>query len=860
MKYPHLFSPLKIRDCILPNRIMSTAAVFRLAAEDGHVTKEITERYQRMAKGGLGAIVVEAAVVLPSRSSFNLRVSDDAFLPELRAFVEAIREVNPEVKIGLQNIHFLKVARSGWRQKVEDLTPEDIAAIPGMFAGGALRTKEAGFDWVEIHMAHFTTLASFLSLVNKRTDGYGGDFEGRVRLPIEVIRAVREAVGDYPVGLRMNGEEFTKEGNTLLQTAPIACRLAAEGVDYISVSAGERFEDAPPPPEGFPPFAGTGYSGYRMSPRWWNVDGVQVYLAEGIRKALRKEGYSIPVVTAGKIRMPDLADEIIAQERADIIGMARTVLADPDWPVKARDGRDDEIVKCAACGWCSESDERYETVLCIQWPKGVINAPDPWLFSPPCRVACPAGVDVREYIDLIGQGKFERALEVVEDKIPLPGVIGRVCPRPCEDHCNRAQLDEPVAIDALKRYIADTVAARGTRSVPVPPRTKKERVAIIGSGPAGLSAGAYLAKLGYATTIYEAGPVAGGMLAWGIPEYRLPRDILNNEISQIRELGVEIKLNSPIGEGGLTLDDLRANGYSAIFVGAGAQGSSPLDIPGTESSQVVDGAQWLKDANLGNRVPTGDKVVVIGGGNVAMDAARTALRQGASSVTVVYRRTGEEMPAIRSEVEEAQREGIQIRYLSAPQKVVLDQGTCVGLECLQTELGEPDASGRRSPVAVPGSEFVVDADLIIAAVGQKVDPSFLAGETVEMNANGTLKVDPVTLSTSTPGLFAGGDVVLGPATVVEAMAAGRRAALAIDCYLSGKEMPDIPLPTPIPYEEVNVEFFKTHPRQKMPELPVAERIGSFAEVELGFGVAEAQQEVVRCFQCGMFPKLDKFED
>lgn len=858
MKYPYLFSPLKIRDCVLPNRIMSTAAVFRLAAEDGHVTKEITERYQRMAKGGLGAIVVEAAVVLPSRSSFNLRVSDDTFMPELKEFVKAIREVNPEVKIGLQNIHFLKVARSGWRQKVEDLSPEDIAAIPAMFAGGAARTKEAGFDWVEIHMAHFTTLASFLSLVNKRTDEYGGDFEGRMRLPLQVVRAVREAVGDYPVGLRMNGEEFTKEGNTLLQTARIACRLAAEGVDYISVSAGERFEDAPPPPENFPPFAGTGYSGYRMSPRWWNVDGVQVYLAEGIRKALRKEGYAIPVVTAGKIRMPDLAEEILREERADIIGMARTILADPDWPIKARDGRDDEIVKCAACGWCSESDERYETVLCIQWPKGVLNAPEPWLFSPPCRVACPAGVDVRTYIDLIGQGEFERALEVVEDKIPLPGVIGRVCPRPCETQCNRANLDGAVAIDALKRYVADTVAARGTRQVTIPPRTKKERVAIIGAGPAGLSAAAYLAKLGYATTIFEAGPVAGGMLAWGIPEYRLPRDVLRDEISQVQGLGVEIKLNSPIGQGGLTLADLRAQGYSAIFLGVGAQGSSPLDIPGTETTQVVDGAAWLKDANLGNPVPTGNKVVVIGGGNVAMDAARTALRQGATSVTVVYRRTGEEMPAIRSEVEEAEREGIQFRYLSAPQKVVLsDQGACVGLECLQTTLGDPDASGRRSPVPVAGSEFVVDADLVIAAVGQTVDASFLAGESAERNPNGTLKVDPVTLATSTPGLFAGGDVVTGPATVVEAMAAGRRAALAIDCYLNGRTMADVPVPTPIPYEAIDVDFFKARPRQEVPSLPVAERTGSFAEVELGFGAAEAQGEVVRCFQCGMFPKREE---
>lgn len=856
MKYPHLFSPLRIRDCILPNRIMSTPAVFRLAAEDGHVTEELTARYQRMAKGGLGAMVVEAAVVLPSRSSFNLRVSDDAFIPELNTFVEAIREVNPEIKIGLQNIHFLKVARSGWRQRVEDLLPEDIGAIPAMFAAGAARTRAAGFDWVEIHMAHFTTLASFLSLVNKRRDEYGGDLEGRLRLPLEVVRAVREAVGDdYPVGVRMNGEDFTKEGNTLLQSARIACRLAEAGVDYVSVSAGERFEDAPPPPPNFPPFAGTGYSGYRMSPRWWNVDGVHVYLAEGIRKALHKEGYSIPVVTAGKIRMPDLADEIIGQERADIVGMARTILADPDWPRKAREGRDDEIVKCAACGWCSESDERYETVRCIQWPEGALNAPEPWLLAPPCQVACPAGVDVRSYIDFLSQGELQQALEVVEDRIPMPGVIGRVCPRPCEAKCNRANLDGAVAINALKRYVADTVTARGTHKVTAPPRTKGKRVAIVGAGPAGLSAAAYLTELGYSTTIFEAGPTAGGMLAYGIPEYRLPRSILRDEVTRIQERGVEIRLSSPVGIHGLTLADLRARGYSAIFMAPGAQASSPLNIPGSKSRQVVDGLAWLRQINLGEPAPKGDVVAVIGGGNVAMDAARTALRQGAESVTVVYRRTREEMPAIRSEIEEAEHEGVRFCFLSAPQEVVLsEQGTCLGLKCLQTTLGDPDTSGRRRPIPVEGSEFVVSADLIIAAIGQMVDAAFLAKEAIEFNSNGTVKVDPVTLCTASPGLFAGGDVVTGPATVVEAIAAARRAALAIDSYLSGTTLGEALLPTPISYDAVDVNFFVARVRQEMPVLPVADRIRSFAEVECGFGVAEARQEVMRCFQCGMFPK------
>lgn len=308
---------------------MSTAAVTRLAAEDGHVTQAIKDRYRRLAKGGLGAMVVEAAVVLPARSSFNLRVSDDQFVVELQDFVRTIRLANPEVKIGLQLIHFLKLSRTGWRQKVEDLKPEEIAVIPDQFAGGAARARSAGFDFVELHMAHFTTLASFLSLINKRGDEYGGDFEGRVKLPTEVLSATRKAVGDdFPVGARILGEEFTKEGNTLLQSMRAARRLASLGLDYISVSAGERFEDAEPPLPNMPPFAGTGYSGYRMSPRWWNPDGVQVYLAEGIREAVRESGYDVPIVTAGKIRTPDLAEEILDQSR----GQISLVWREPCWP------------------------------------------------------------------------------------------------------------------------------------------------------------------------------------------------------------------------------------------------------------------------------------------------------------------------------------------------------------------------------------------------------------------------------------------------------------------------------------------------------------------------------------------------
>jgi 2,4-dienoyl-CoA reductase-like NADH-dependent reductase (Old Yellow Enzyme family) len=539
MRYPTLFSPLTIKECTFPNRIMLTAAVTRLAAEDGHVTENIKDRYKRIARGGVGSMVVEAAVVLPSRSSFNLRVSDDLFIDELREFVEELRKVNPDLKIGLQLIHFLKVARTGWRQKVEDLKAEEIAVISGQFAEGAARARTAGFDFVELHMAHFTTLASFLSLSNKRTDEYGGDFEGRIKLPTDVVNETRKAVGnEYIVGARILGEEFTKEGNTLLQSARVGRRLASLGLDYISVSAGERFEDAEPPLPNFPPFAGTGYSGYRMSPRWWNPDGVQVYLAEGIRRAVREAGFETPVVAAGKIRMPDLAEEIVALGKADFVGMARTLLADPDWPAKAKAGKADTIVKCAACGYCSESDERYETVTCIEWPKGALNAPSPWHLVPPCKAACPAGLDIRSYIDFAAHGHYEKALEVIEEKIPFPGTIGRVCPHPCETKCNRKELDQPIAINGLKRFIADAVWARGEKTVVPAPRTQDARVAVIGAGPAGLTAAFDLVRMGYGATVFEALPIAGGMLTVGIPEYRLPRDVVRREIEYIRKTGV----------------------------------------------------------------------------------------------------------------------------------------------------------------------------------------------------------------------------------------------------------------------------------------------------------------------------------
>ena len=379
MKYGNLFSEINLRGITFPNRIMRTSMVSGLATEDGHVTDDLIARYQREAKGGVGSLVVEAAVILPSRSSYNLRISDDRFTKELEGLVRGVREANPETKIGIQIMHFLKIARSGWRQKVSDFKPEDLPVIVRQHADAAERALKAGFEFIELHMAHAYSLSSFLSLANNRTDDYGGGLNKRMRLPIDVYKAAREVVGeDYPLGIRINGEDFTAPGTTLLQSTQIAKKFAELGADYISVSGGSRFEDAPPPPENTPPDPMSGYSGHRMSPTWWFPDGTHVYLAEGVKKAVNKAGFKTPIVTAGKIRTPKMAEETLQQEKAEIIGLCRALLCDPDWPQKALADKAKEIVPCTACNWCLESDSRMEKVNCSRWPEGDLVAPAPF--------------------------------------------------------------------------------------------------------------------------------------------------------------------------------------------------------------------------------------------------------------------------------------------------------------------------------------------------------------------------------------------------------------------------------------------------------------------------------------------------
>ena len=514
--------------------------------------------------------------------------------------------------------------------------------------------------------------------------------------------------------------------------------------------------------------------------------------------------------------------------------------------------------KCTGCNECakvcpvelnSEFNENMgkRKAIYIPFPQAI---PNKYTIDkrgyPPCRFACPAGVNAQGYVALISQGKFKEALEVVRRTMPFAGVLGRVCTHPCELDCERGKFDESISIRALKRFVADYEMKAGREKLKPIKKTKKEKVAVVGSGPAGLACAYDLIKEGYAVTVFEALAEAGGLLRYGIPEYRLPKDVVDNDISYIQELGVEIKTNSPVKDFGEVFNQ----GYSAIFVGTGAQASQKMGIPGEESKGVIHALDFLRMVNSGVEMKLGSGVAVIGGGNAAIDAARASLRLGAKEVTVVYRRSQAEMPAIKTEIEEAEQEGIKFHFLAAPVKILSKNGQLSALECIKMELGEPDASGRRRPVPVKGSEFTMDVDNSIIAIGQSVDKAMLPKD-IGYTGWGTLEVDPITLQTNLDGVFAGGDVVSGPADVVVAVAAGKEAAISIDRYLRGVSLTEERKITPKKVENVSKEGVQPAARSAMPMLKTGERKGSFAEVEQGFDEKTAIEEAKRCLNCGV---------
>jgi len=485
----------------------------------------------------------------------------------------------------------------------------------------------------------------------------------------------------------------------------------------------------------------------------------------------------------------------------------------------------------------------------------------------PCNEACPAGEDVEAAMVLAGEENYLGAWEKITEENPLPRVCGRVCFHPCEPACNRKEFDEPTAINALERFTGDRAFEAGRR-FHAPKEKKKERVAIIGSGPAGLSCAYHLSSMGYATTLFEAQPKLGGVLRYGIPAYRLPKDLLDREIENILSLGVEAKTGVRVGRD-LAWEDLKK--YDAIFVAAGAWKSQPLKIPGEDAAGVMSGLEFLKRINSGQAVDLGQRVAVIGGGNTAMDAARTALRLGAKT-WIVYRRTKEEMPAWEEEVFEAEEENIETIFLSSPVKILTEQGKVKGVECIKNLLGPPGKDGRKEPRPVEGSNFTLQVDTVISAIGESPDLSFLPQDL--RKTMGALPVDE-TGSTALRGVFGGGDITAQPRTVAFAIGSGKKAAMAIDAFLRGQDVAqalrvarvgdkgtlsmaryrkgsaDGLAQEVVKFADLNPAYFKRQKRMPREKLSPSRRTSDFSEVNLRLSEGAALYEAKRCFNCGV---------
>jgi len=473
----------------------------------------------------------------------------------------------------------------------------------------------------------------------------------------------------------------------------------------------------------------------------------------------------------------------------------------------------------------------------------------------PCQNKCPAGVDVQGYIALISMGKYDEALQLVKKNNPLPLSVGRVCVRDCETACRRNVVDEAVAINSLKRYVADIDAKK--KWMPTVDKQKNQKIAVIGGGPSGLTCAYYLTLKGYGVTIFEKFPELGGMLRYGIPEYRLPKKILDDEIKWIIDLGIEVKTNMALGKN-FEINDLFSQGYDAVYLAVGAHKASKMRLEHEDETEgVFKGIDFLRDLQLKDVPRYKGTVAIVGGGNTAIDAARSVLRCGADKVKIVYRRSIKEMPAHPEEIKAAEEEGVEFLFLTNPVRILKNGNRLKAIECLKMELKDAEPGERPRPVPIEGSEFVLDCDYLIAAIGQQVDTSFQNnGSGCELEKWGSIKVDPLSLKTSVRGVFAGGDAVTGQLTAITSIAQGKKAATSIVDFLSNGKKSHINFNffsfkhnfSSIPEQEMSLE--KKIKREKMPELSQVDRRNNFKEVELGLAHSQVQCEAERCLECG----------
>jgi heterodisulfide reductase subunit A len=472
----------------------------------------------------------------------------------------------------------------------------------------------------------------------------------------------------------------------------------------------------------------------------------------------------------------------------------------------------------------------------------------------PCHVACPLGINVQGFISLLANGKIDRALALINEAAPLAGILGRVCRQPCESNCQRAKVDSPVFIRALHRYAADNAHSGIVYTHKFPPRSREEKIAIVGSGPAGLTAAWQLTRLGYSPTVFESHGVIGGMLATGIPRFRLPREVREQEIEAIKNLGIDIRTGITVGRD-VNFAYLKERGYQAFFLSIGAQRNNELGIPGEELDGVVDCISLLLTLNLMVDTFVGSNIVIIGDGNTAVDSARAAIRQNKGTVKILSWTIPEELTAAREEVEEALQEGVSIEYRAVPVEILGDGAKVTGIRCQRTELTEEIMpNGLHRPKRIPGTDFVIDADHVVVAIGQSPDALQLNIEGLAIDSKtGAIRVNPLTLQTSIPGVFAGGDCITGPNNVVEAMAAGLRAAESIDRYIQGRDLGTGRTLEPPKTAELDMETKEVTPykRATMPTVRLQKRLNSFEETTTGLSAKAAQREAQRCLDCAL---------
>ena len=837
----NLFTPIEIKGRVIKNRLMRSAMLVDLADHEGFVTEDNLNWYRRATEGGVGLLITEAMAVHPRGRIFAAQIS--AFGEErfsgLKRLADEIHAhgggvlVMPQIHSGGAGDWGYSYGQWDTDLGLEVVNDEDILQIVQAFGEAALLLKRAGFDGVQLHGGHGYLISQFLSrAVNHRTDRWGGSAENRMRFPLEVYRAVREKVGDdFPIGIKMNTADYLKGGNWVGETSKIAKRFAEAGFDFIEMSGGMGF-----------------MTELREALRK-KVGEKECYFRDAIpayREAVK--GTKTLLGICGGIRTPQVMQELLG-EGIDLVSLARPWLSEPNLAnrVKAGDLRPARCVSSyRLCNLCLTKAAK-ESTTCVKFYPG------------DCLMTCPIGQDNATYFSLVAQRRFEEALAVVKRDNPLASVLSRVCHHPCETIC-RGGDGEPLGIRNLKRFITDYGLRKGwmTKAEPRVKGGERGKVAIVGSGPTGLSCGFYLAERGYGVTVFEKQVVKGGMLAIGIPRYRLPAEVLEADIRYIESAGVEIRTGMELGKD-FRIGDLFKQGYGAVFLAVGTQVGTRLEMEGSGLEGVVIGLDFLRAVNLGERVKIGERVVVIGGGNVAVNAAMTALRMGAKEVQLACLESRGEMPAYEEEVEDAVEEGVVLNVSLGPKRIKGDGKKVRGVEFVRCE-SVYDREGRFRPVL--GKEVVkeIEADTVIIAVGQKADMGYLGKEEgIRLTREGLIEADTRTGETGYRGVFAGGDMVTGSKSVCEAVAAGKEAAELIDRYIQGRSLwrvpreeaysPFIKIVRPSAFAKLSERILKENSKRVVvADVPVEERRRDFREIVGVMSEEEAVREAKRCLK------------